>query len=373
MLPIVAVSTALLCAAAPGTAVSQAANLGCGLQANSLQALYSNLETDEHRDLKGVVVLCEGKRVSEAYFNGDSAGTLHDIRSATKSITATLMGIAIQRGLVHNVDDSIALYLPGLPDDGKQNITIRDLLTMRSGLAANDEDPLSPGNEDNLDKASDWLKAAYAVPMKEQPGRTYVYCSLNAFLTGVIVSNAAKMTLDEFARRNLFDPLGIDRFDWLKAAGGKTKGQGNLSVRTRDLAAIGQMYLDHGLVQGKRVLDTGWIEQSWAKLVPISKSDPYADDYGYMWYSRDEPSGTSSIPVHFASGNGGNKIYVVPSRKLVIAITSSAYGHGYGQRRSQGILLSILSNANTLKGSYAHIDHYAAFREASLLPSVGPE
>ena len=346
-LPTVAVFTALLCAAAPRTSLGQTADLGCGLHANSLQGLYAHLEGDEHQDLKGIVILCDGKRVGEVYFNGDSAETLHDIRSATKSITATLMGIAIQKGLVHSINDSIALYLPGLPHDGKQNIKLRDLLTMRSGLAANDEDPLSPGNEDNLDKASDWLKAAYAVPLKEQPGRTYVYCSLNAFLTGVIVSNAAKMPLEEFARRNLFSPLEIDRFEWLKAAGGQTKGQGNLSIRTRDLAAIGQMYLDHGLVRSKRILDAGWIEQSWAKLVPISKDDPYADFYGYMWYSRDEPTGTSPTPVHFASGNGGNKIYVVPSRNLVIAITSSAYGHGYGQRRSQSVLLSILSNANT--------------------------
>ena len=347
LLPIAVVSPALLCAMAPRAAVGQTANLGCGLRAGTLQGLYAHLEGDEHPDLKGVVVLCDGKRVSEVYFDGDSAETLHDIRSATKSITATLMGIAIQKGLVHSVNDSIALYLPGLPHDGKQNITIRDLLTMRSGLAANDEDPLSPGNEDNLDRASDWLRAAYAVPIQEQPGHTYVYCSLNAFLTGVIVSNAAKMPLEEFARRNLFGPLGIDHFHWLKAAGGQTKGQGNLSIRTRDLAAIGQMYLDHGLVESKRVLDSEWIEQSWAKLVSISKSDPYADFYGYMWYSRDEPTGASPTPVHFASGNGGNKIYVVPSRHLVIAITSSAYGHGYGQRRSQSILLSILSNANT--------------------------
>lgn len=219
---------------------------------------------------------------------------------------------------------------------------------MRSGLAADDDDPLSPGNEDNLDKASDWLKAAYAVPVKEKPGRTYVYCSLNAFLTGVIVANASKMPLDQFARQNLFRPLGIDPFDWLKAAGGQTKGQGNLSIRTRDLAAIGQLFLNQGLVRGRRVLDSGWIEQSWAKLVPISSSDPYADFYGYMWYYRDEPIGSRAIPVHFASGNGGNKVYVIPSRKLVVAITSSAYGHGYGQRRSQSNLLSILSGAGTL-------------------------
>jgi CubicO group peptidase (beta-lactamase class C family) len=339
-------SNALLCLLAPGKALGQTNELGCGVHKDALRAIYARSRSDEHADLKGIVILCNGRRVSEVYFNGDSAESLHDIRSATKSITATLMGIAVQQGFVHSVDDSIALYLPGLPHDGKQNITIRDLLTMRSGLSANDDDPLSPGNEDNLDKSSDWLKAAYAVPVKEQAGRTYVYCSLNAFLAGVIVAKAAGLPLDEFARKNLFMPLGIQRFAWLKAAGGQTKGQGNLFIRARDLAAIGQLYLDRGVFRQKRVLKSAWIEKSWAAQVSISSSDPYADFYGYMWYSRDEPTRAGVTPVHFASGNGGNKVYVVPSRHLVIAITSSAYGHGYGQRRSQNILLSILSNAN---------------------------
>jgi CubicO group peptidase (beta-lactamase class C family) len=227
---LMAVSTGVVSVATSQTAVGETNELGCGLHKDTLQAIYARLGSDEHPDLKGIVILCNGQRVSENYFNGDKAESLHDIRSATKSITATLMGIAIQRGLVHSVDDSIALYLPGLPRDGKQDITIRDLLTMRSGLSANDEDPLSPGNEDNLDKSTDWLKAAYAVPVKAPPGRTYVYCSLNAFLTGVIVANAAKMPLEEFARHNLFLPLGISRFDWARAAGGQTKGQGTLSI-----------------------------------------------------------------------------------------------------------------------------------------------
>ncbi len=333
----------LLYTCAPSKMSGQSKDLDCGLRATALQALYEQLRSDEHADLKGIVVLCNGQRVSESYFNGDSAESLHDIRSATKSITATLMGIAIQQGLVHSVNDSIVRYLPGLPHDGKQKITIRDLLTMRSGLAANDDDPLSPGNEDNLDRSADWLQAAYAVPVKEEPGHTYVYCSLNAFLTGVIVANAARMPLDAFAQKYLFDPLRIERFTWAKAAGGLTKGQGNLSIRTRDLAAIGQMYLDGGVVQQKRVLASSWIEQSWEERVSISSSDPYADFYGFMWYYKAEPSSTGTTPVHFASGNGGNKTYVVPSRHLVVAITSSAYGHGYGQRRSQSILLSILA------------------------------
>jgi CubicO group peptidase (beta-lactamase class C family) len=105
------------------------------------------------------------------------------------------------------------------------------------------------------------------------------------------------------------------------------------------------MYLDNGSFRGHKVVNPAWIQSSWSELVPISDKDPYADFYGFMWYFRDELSGETATPVHFASGNGGNKIYVVPSRHLVIAMTSSAYSTNYGQRRSQNILLGILSNA----------------------------
>ena len=344
---VAAVSIILLTMPCPAKAQTEISDPGCGIHQRNLESTYADVKADEHRDLKGIVVFCNGRRISETYFNGDNAETLHDIRSATKSITATLMGIAVQQGLVHSVDDSIALYLPGLRRDGKQNITIRDLLTMRSGLDADDEDPKSPGNEDTLDRSSDWLKAAYAVPMKGPPGRTYQYCSLNAFLTGIIIENAAHMSLEAFAKKNLFAPLGIDDFEWAKGSGGRSKGQGNLSIRAQDLATIGEMYLDHGVFHGHRVLNSDWIETSWSKLVPIldKTKDPYADFYGYMWYFRNEPTGEKATPVHFASGNGGNKIYVVPSRHLVIAITSSAYSTNYGQRRSQNILLSILTGA----------------------------
>jgi CubicO group peptidase (beta-lactamase class C family) len=143
---------------------AEASKLGMDLAA--LKAIYSDLDRDPHRDLKGIVIVRDGRLVSEQYFNGDSADTLHDIRSATKSLTSLLMGIAIQKGLVHSIDDSIALYLPGLPKDGKEKITIEDLLTMRSGLDAYDDDASSPGNENTLDASSDWIRTVYAVPMK---------------------------------------------------------------------------------------------------------------------------------------------------------------------------------------------------------------
>jgi CubicO group peptidase (beta-lactamase class C family) len=322
-----------------------------GIDATALDAIYATMEQDPHHDLKGIVIARGGRLVSEHYFNGDSVATLHDIRSATKSITSLLMGIAVQKGLVHNVDDSIALYLPGLPRDGKEKIRIKDLLTMRSGLDAYDDDASSPGNENRLDASSDWIRTVYAVPMKLTPGAQYVYCSLNAFLAGAIIENVSRMPLDQFANINLFGPLGIGHYSWRHVPVDRTTGQGNLSITTRDEVAIGELMLDDGIVHGTRILNHDWITRSLASQVAISDSDPYADSYGYMWYTSAEPVGSRKIEVHFASGNGGNKIYIVPSLHMVIAITSSAYNQGYGQRRSQDILLKILAAAGSKMGT----------------------
>jgi CubicO group peptidase (beta-lactamase class C family) len=316
------------------------------MDGQALKALFEATANDPHHDLKGIVILRDGHLVDEAYFNGDTAETLHDIRSATKSITAALMGIALQQGAVHTVDDSIATYLPGLPHDGKQQITIRDLLNMRSGLDANDEYPSTPGDEDNLDRSTDWIRTAYQIPLKTKPGTQYLYCSLNAFLTGAIIENATHISLDQFAKKYLFEPIGIRSFEWRHVPIDRTTGQGNLQITARNAAAIGELFLNGGRVEGKQIVPAEWVKQSLASQVPISFSDSYADYYGYMWYTKSETVGNHMVLVHFASGNGGNKIYLVPSLNMVVAITSSAYSTNYGQRRSQDILLKILAAAH---------------------------
>src|SRR5271168_5216181 len=157
------------------------------------------------------------------------------------------------------------------------------------------------------------------------------------------------MSLDEFARVNLFGPLGIQDYRWRHVPLNRITGQGNLSITTRDLAAIGELMLNDGVVNGRRLVSHEWIASSLASQVAISDSDPYADSYGYMWYTKAEPIGGHSLEVHFASGNGGNKIYIVPSLHMVIAITSSAYHTNYGQRRSQDILWKILTTVSLQK------------------------
>jgi CubicO group peptidase (beta-lactamase class C family) len=313
----------------------------------ALASLVSELRADERRDLKGVVASIDGATVLEEYFNGDGPDKLHDMRSAGKSITSLAVGIAIDRGLIRGVDVPLTTLLPDPPAPDKSKITLADVLTMRSGLDADDENEASPGNEDRMDLAPDWLAFALRVPMKDSPGTKYLYSSVNAFLAGSVVERVSGGPLDVFATTHLFEPLGITKTEWRRGPNNRTAGQGNLRMRLRDMARIGEMVLHGGRTgsgrDSRQVVSSAWIERSLTGIVPIGASDPYADAYGYMWYLKQHTIGGRAVTVHFASGNGGNKIYVIPSSRMVVAITSSAYGRGYGQRRSQDILLRVLT------------------------------
>lgn len=307
-----------------------------------LDVVLARWDQDEYPGLRGVVVLVDGQRVAERYFNGERPDALHDMRSAGKSVTSLLVGAARDRGLIGDLSAPVQRYWPESRGTPVGDVTLADVLTMRSGLAANDELPESPGNEDRLDAALDPVAFLLATPRAAAPGTAYQYNSLTAYLAGLIVEKATGRQGQDFAREALFTPLGIEQFNWASDIAGHIKGQGNLSLTVRDMGTIGQMVLDRGQRFGRQVLSPGWIDASISPRVEIGAVDPYADGYGYFWYARALPVGNNTVDVRFASGNGGNKIYVIPSRRMVVSVTSSAYGRVYGQRRSQAILTALL-------------------------------
>lgn len=309
--------------------------------ANLAQVLQAQ-DRDSHGDLRAVVVLRDGAIVAERYYNGETADTLHDIRSAGKSITALLVGAAVARGQLATTG-TVGGYWPDVASSPAGKVVLDDLLTMRSGLAAFDEDEHSPGNEDKLDEASDPAAFVRGVPAAAAPGSVYRYNSLGSYIAGRVVENASGADLEAYAAKVLFAPLGITRWSWGRDVANHPKGQGNLSLRARDTARIGQLVLDDGKVDGRPVIDAAWIKAALAPRVAIGAADRYADSYGYFWYAKMQDAGGRKIAVYFASGNGGNKIYVIPARRMVVSVASSAYGKGYGQRRSEDILKAILA------------------------------
>ncbi|MGH9163064.1 MAG: serine hydrolase domain-containing protein [Vicinamibacteraceae bacterium] len=182
------------------------------------------------------------------------------------------------------------------------------------------------------------------MPCRPRPGQVkrYLYNSLTAYLTGLVLEAAAGEPVDRYADQHLFRPLGIMRWRWRHDAAGRTTTQGNLELTVRDFARIGEMVRHGGAWRGRRIVSADWLRDSLRLHVSIGSVDRYADGYGYFWYAKRHEVGAAHVDVSFASGNGGNKIYIVPARRMVVAIQSSAYGRGYGQRRSEQILLRIL-------------------------------
>ncbi len=309
---------------------------------NNLQCALAAFENDEHGDLHSVIVIRNGELVAEQYYSGGDRQTLVDVRSAGKSVTSLLFGIALDQGAIESLDDPVAKYWLEAKGSPVGAVRLADVLTMRTGLDADGNDPESPGYEGRMDAAEDPLVFAMSVPAADEPGTRYRYNSLAAYVAGIVIGRATGQGLEDFAREHLFGPLKIERWDWQEDRAGYTKGQGNLFLTAPGFARMGQMVLDDGIHDGRQVVSSEWIRASLQPRLDISDSDPYASGYGYYWYHQTFLLNGRLIDVSFASGNGGNKIYVIPELDLVVSVMSRAYGQGRGQRRSQDILLAVL-------------------------------
>ena len=317
-----------------------------GIDPGGLSAAVSFVEQDPHGDFRSLVIARNGHLVAEHYFNGNGPDSLVDIRSATKSITSTLVGMAIAQGLIPSVETPVMplfpRYMP-IAHDGPQKraITIEHLLTMSSGLDANADDPESTGYEDRMWESDDWVRFVLDLPMVHEPGEDWSYSSASSFLAGAAVEEAAAQNLAGYASDVLFAPLGFGDYQWLETPKGRTVAQGNLSIRARDMAKIGQLYLDDGRWKNQQLVPQSWIRASVEGRFEVPWNG--YDSYGYGWYTHSFDVNERAFHGFGASGNGGNKIYVFPKQQLVVVIQSTAYNTNYGQRRSFEVLEMVLA------------------------------
>jgi CubicO group peptidase (beta-lactamase class C family) len=316
---------------------------------DTITKLIQLINSNSPNDFRGMVVLKDNKLVVEEYFNTYWRETIHDIRSAGKSVTALLLGIAIDKGLIKNTEQSIYEFFPNRKieqptNDGHRDIKIKHLLTMSSGLSADDNDENSPGNTLKWLTKDNWVDFAISLPKIFTPGEKYVYNDVCPMLIGAIIEETSGKKLSDFAKENLFSPLGIREFYWYTAPNGRTGPMGNLYISTLDLAKLGQLILRSGHWQGKDIVGSRWIEEISKKRFDISQDDPFANSYGYFWFSATKEVNGKKYEYIYASGNGGNLLFIVPGENLVVSLTSSAYGQGYGHQRSHNIFASVLKS-----------------------------
>jgi CubicO group peptidase (beta-lactamase class C family) len=280
-------------------------------------------------DVHSLLVWRRGRLVAEEYFYEYDRDVPHQMRSATKSVVSTLVGIAIDRGLIASDTARVTPLLPydafANPDPRKAQLTIRDLLTMRSGLACDDWNGDSPGNESKMYQSADWPKFVLDLPMIADPGTKGSYCSGNVAVAGRIVERAAKLPLRSFAQANLFAPLGIRDVRWnyaLTSSNAATFAQ--VYLRPRDMLKLGLLFHQHGTWAGRQVISRAWVERATTKWSRVGDQD-----YGYFWWHQwidaTTPSGTKRVEMVLASGNGGQKIYLIPSLDAVVVMTGGSY------------------------------------------------
>jgi CubicO group peptidase (beta-lactamase class C family) len=228
------------------------------------------------------------------------------------------------------------------PDPRKDQITLAHLLTHTSGLACDDNDDASPGNEGTMQSQRaqpDWWKYTLDLPIAHEPGTRYAYCSAGSNLVGAVLTTASGTWLPALFDRLLAQPLGFQRYHWNLMPSGDGYLGGGVSMRPRDLLKIGQLYLDGGRWHGLRLVDSSWVRISTAAHARISPATTGLDsssfgnfygeaEEGYGWHLSTLRSGGREHPEYAATGNGGQLLIVVPDLDLTVVFTAGNYGQG---------------------------------------------
>jgi CubicO group peptidase (beta-lactamase class C family) len=271
----------------------------------------------------GVIVLKDGKVALERYGLGRRPGERWTSFSVAKSITSTLLGAAIADGYIKSLDAPVTDYIPELKGSAYEGVTIRQLLTMTSGVK---------WNEDYSDPHSDVAQAGAVLepgvnpivsymrrlPRADPPGAKWVYKTGETDLAGVLVSNAVGRPLADYLSQKIWAPYGMEAdAAWVEDAGGHERGGCCISMTLRDYARFGQFMLDGGKAGGRDVLPPGWIADATAQHVKLPPKEG-VPGYGYFWWIGDDS--------YAAEGIFGQEIIVFPNDGVVVAI-NSAWAH----------------------------------------------
>ena len=276
-----------------------------------------------------LLIARHGKLVVEEYFHGEHADKPHNSRSGSKSVLTTLIGAAMLKGV--RITPQTRVYATLRPDATnldarKQAMTLEDLLTMSAGLDCNDSGEERPGNEDVLtqnEAQPDWYSAILDLNVVRDAGVPAIYCSIKPHLAGAVLSRVAGRPLDDMMRELLLEPLGMTSYYIGLSPLGDVYFGGGHSIRARDYLKFGQLYLNGGTWNGRRILSQDWVRRAIEPRFTIGRAQYL--NYGYLWWSREYPYRGGTVRAYMALGNGGQNVVFIPDLDLVIATNGGNY------------------------------------------------
>ncbi len=309
-----------------------------------LSAIKAKVTKGDYGTVTSIMVIKNDSTELEMYFNGADETSLHNMRSASKSVTGMLLGAAIKDGVIHNVKQKAADFFTDLqpflnPDARKSAITIEDLLTMNSPVECNDSNQFSRGNEERMYIVEDWSSFYWNLPIRNLPSweipddydgkPTFSYCTAGVQLLGEIVERATGMDAPAYAKKKLFNPIGITSGHWGIASSGQTHLGGGLELTTKDWGKLGTFALHLGKVGNKQIIPASWFTASFKTYASIQMGYTY----GYLWWLKSYDVNEKSHGAKIMSGSGGNRVYVLPAHNLVFVISKTDFNKGMQAHR----------------------------------------
>jgi len=325
-----------------------------GIRTSLIESAVNSILDGKFKGVHSILIYKEGKLVLEEYFQGHqykwdgpshhgelvtwNRDMLHNIHSDSKSITSICIGIAIDQGFIQNVHQSIFDYLPEyqhLKTDGKVKITIEHLLTMTSGLQWDEWGaPLSSVENDIIGlwfNCQDQVACILERPLVSEPGKSFTYSGGNVIVLGEIIKQATKIPIDDFSKKYLFEPLGIDSSFWsVQYPNGVIEAAGSLMITPRAMIKIGATLLNDGVWENKQIISKVWIEKSATiygniQGINIPGEPSGRNGYSYSWWIKTLNHAGKKIHMFSAGGWGGQHIMVIPELKTVVVFTGGNY------------------------------------------------
>jgi len=311
------------------TSTLEAQNIDRGAMEKFIQMILDMpMDSNEALQIHGVLIARRGKLVLEEYFHGEHRDKPHMTRSASKSVTAVLVGAVIQAGAPLKLSSPVYEVMNGgkFPPDlepQKRAMTLEHLLTMSSGFFCDDNNDDAPGNEETMwdqTKEPDFYRFTMNVPLATPPGENSVYCSASPNLALGLVGRATRELPIYSFDRLIAGPMKIGNYAWSLDPAGNPYGGGGSMFLPRDFMKFGQLMLNGGTWEGRRILSRNFVDQASAPLYHLAKIY-----YGYNWWSEDFPYKNRNVRAVMALGAGGQIVTVVPELDLVIAFYAGNY------------------------------------------------